>query len=149
MAVKAINDQRDIESIIRRASVCRLAMCDEGIPYVVPLGFGYEGKSLFFHTAKAGKKLDILKKNSRVCFEIDIDVETLRHDEPCQWEMRYKSVIGSGRARFVHDPEEKRRALDVILRQYTDGSFAYPEEKIASTMIIKVEIESMTGKIHD
>ena len=124
-------------------------MCDEGVPYIVPLGFGYEDKNLFFHSGKEGKKLDILRKNNRVCFEIDVDVELLRHDEPCQWEMRYKSVIGLGRAHFVHNPEEKRRALDAILRQYTDDSFAYPEERIASTLIIKVEIEDMTGKIHE
>jgi len=76
-------------------------------------------------------------------------VELLRHDEPCQWEMRYKSVIGSGRAYFVQGLEEKQRALDAILRQYTDGSFTYPEERVASTLIIKVEIESMTRKIHE
>lgn len=149
MAVKVIEDQRAIESIIRKASVCRLAMCDEGVPYIVPLGFGYEDKKLFFHTGNKGKKLDILRNNNRVCFEIDVDVEPLRHDEPCNWEMRYKSVIGLGRAYFVHSPEEKKRALDTIMRQYTEGSFIYPEEKVASALIIKVEIESMTGKIHE
>lgn len=52
-------------------------------------------------------------------------------------------------AYFVHNPEEKKRALDTIMRQYTEGSFVYPEEKVASALIIKIEIESMTGKIHE
>ncbi len=149
MAAKEIKDQRAIESIIRRASVCRLAMCDGGVPYIVPLGFGYEDMKMFFHSGNMGKKLDILRKNNRVCFEIDIDVEPLRHEEPCNWGMKYKSVVGFGRAYFVHSPEEKKRALDTIMRQYTDGSFTYPEEKVASALVIKVEIDSMTGKIHE
>lgn len=124
-------------------------MCDEGVPYIVPLGFGYNDKNLFFHSGKEGKKLDILRENNNVCFEIDVDVEPLRRDEPCNWGMRYKSVIGSGRAYFIHSPDEKKRALDTIMRQYTEGSFTYPKEKVASALIIKVEIESMTGKIHE
>jgi nitroimidazol reductase NimA-like FMN-containing flavoprotein (pyridoxamine 5'-phosphate oxidase superfamily) len=60
--------------------------------------------------------------------------------------MKYRSVIGYGRASFVEDPEEKRKALDIIMAQYADGAFEYSEKLFGKALVIKVEIESMTGK---
>ena len=69
---REIVNQQDIEAIIRQSLVCRLAMTDGNSPYVVPLCFGYRDQTLYFHGAGQGKKLDILKKNSQVCFEFDL-----------------------------------------------------------------------------
>ena len=62
---KEIVEKSEIEAVISKASVCRLGMAEEGMPYVVPLCFGYENNTLYFHSAKEGKKVDILKKNNR------------------------------------------------------------------------------------
>ena len=92
---KQINDIIAIEDILSRATVCRLGLCDGGRPYVVPLCFGYKENALYFHCAMEGKKLEILRKNENVCFEVDIDHETIKADQACEWGMKYKSVIGS------------------------------------------------------
>jgi len=143
---KEITDLNEIESIIRRSVVCRLALADQNEPYVVPLSFGYKDNTLYFHSASKGKKIDMLKKNSRVCFEFDIDYEIIKADKACEWGMRYKSVIGFGEASFVEGAESKRRALDVIMAQYADGSFSFPETRITNTVVIRVDIEDMYGK---
>lgn len=143
---KEISDITTIENIIRRASVCRLALCEDGRPYVVPLCFGYEDGILYFHSAREGKKLDILRKNNNVCFEVDIDCELVKADEACKWSMKYKSVIGFGKAIIIDDVELKREALDIIVKNYTEDSFEYPVEAVKGAVIIKVEIESVTGK---
>jgi len=143
---KEIRDKTDIETIIKRAMVCRLAMVDEGCPYVVPLCFGHSDDVLYFHSANMGKKLDILKKNDRVCFEFDIDLEVVPGGKGCEWGMRFKSVIGFGRAVFIENPESKQAALDIIMRQYTHETDTYPAKNIKNTAVIRVEIESMTGK---
>ena len=143
---KEITDKSEIESIIRRSMVCRLAMADKNRPYIVPLCFGYKSNTLYFHSAGQGKKLDMLKKNNSVCFEFDIDYELIKSDKACEWGMKYKSVIGFGKASFIEDVESKRRALDIIIQQYSDQSFVYPEIKIKHTVIIQIKIEHMTGK---
>ncbi|HUU20350.1 MAG TPA: pyridoxamine 5'-phosphate oxidase family protein [Sedimentisphaerales bacterium] len=143
---KEIRDIATIENIIRKASVCRLGLCDNGRPYIVPLCFGYKDKTLYFHCASEGKKLDILRKNNNVCFEIDIDYELIKAKEACKCSIKYQSVIGFGKAAFIEDIESKRKAFDIIMRNYSDGSFEYPVEAIKNTVIIKVEVESMTGK---
>jgi len=143
---KEITDVAGIESIIRRSSVCRLAMVDDNCPYVVPLCFGYRDNSLYFHSARNGKKIDVLKKNPHVCFEFDVDGEPIKADNPCEWGMKYESVVGFGKASFVEDIEDKRHALDVIMKHYSDGVYTYPDARLNHIRVIKVEIEHMTGK---
>jgi len=139
--------REDIEEIIRRAQVCRLALCEGDRPYVVPLCFGYEEDSLYFHCAPSGRKLEILEKNRNVCFEMDVDYELVPGETPCTWGVRYRSVIGFGRASWVRDPEAKRDALEIIMRHYSDGMAAFPEEALARTVVIRVAVDAITGKI--
>lgn len=143
---KEINDVAVINEILSRATVCRLGLCENNQPYVIPLCFGYTDDALYFHCASHGKKLGILRKNNNVCFEVDIDCEIIKADQACDWGMKYKSVIGFGKAVFIEDVELKRKGLDVIMQQYSAGAFEYSEDAIKNIVVIKVEIESMTGK---
>lgn len=143
---KEITDRAAIDEIIRRAPVCRLALSDDGQPYVVPLCFGYKDNTLYFHSAGEGRKLDVLAKNSNVCFEMDIDHEVVKGDLACTCGMNYRSVIGFGKAVLVGDLDSKREAFGIIMGHYVDGSFEFPADVLENTAIIKVEIESMTGK---
>jgi len=138
---------KKIESIIRRAKVCHLALIDGNCPYIISMCFGYHNYSLYFHCASEGKKTDILKNNRQVCFEFDVDVDIVPSEAACNWSMKYSSVIGFGTASFVSSPESKQTALDIICRKYTgDRPFAYTDESLARLTIIRVDIESMTGK---
>ena len=141
---REISDLGEIESIIQRADICRLAFCDRGKPYVVPLCFGYRRGALYFHSAREGRKLDMIRNNCLVCFEMDIDQELIRSIDRCS--MRYRSVIGSGLARIVEERDVMAEALDLIMRHYRQEPFIYSEETLESTVIIKVEIEELTGK---
>ncbi|MBW2027491.1 MAG: pyridoxamine 5'-phosphate oxidase family protein [Deltaproteobacteria bacterium] len=147
MTRKEIRDQAEIEAIISRALVCRVAMLAEGYPYVVPLCFGYKDNTLYFHTGLKGRKLEILEKNPRACFEMDIDVEVKKADAACKWGVKYQSVIGYGRISIVQDPEERRKGLDVIMAHYgAKGSYSYDEDILRKTNVLRLDVESMTGK---
>ena len=139
-------DKKNINSIIHRAIVCRLAMSLDNIPYIVPLCFGYDGKNLYFHSAAAGKKIETLGKNGNVCFEFDIDQEVVSAKKPCSWSMKYKSVIGQGVATFIEDIKSKTKALSIIMKQYTDKPYEFLPQAVDKTKIIKVEIQSISGK---
>jgi len=139
----------DVDAIIEKAIVCRLAMSDNDQPYIVPLSFGYDGKNLYFHGKSAGKKIDILKKNNKVSFECDINVALVPSDKPCKWDVRYKSVVGSGVASFVNDFAEKKGALEYILKQYSSKSFTLVDEVVTKTTVIKVEIKEIQSKVSD
>ena len=144
---RTITDTATIEAIIHSASVCRIALSDDGQPYVVPVSFGYADNALYFHSAPRGRKLDILRKNPAVCCEFEVDTEIVPAADPCAWSVRYRSVIAFGRAAVVEDGEEKKRALDVIVDHYGGTPQAYPEATLRRTAVVKVEIQRMTGKI--
>jgi len=143
---KEIKDKDEIESTIKRANVCRIGLAENNIPYVVPLVFGYKDNCLYFHSAPEGKKIDIIKRNNNVCFEIDTDCELVKSETACNWDIKYYSVIGFGKAFFIDDPEEKRTALNIIMKHYSGNSYEYPANEINEVAIIKVKINSMTRK---
>ncbi len=145
---REITDKAVIEDIIRRSITCRLAMCLDDMPYVVPLSFGYENNTLYFHCAREGRKLDILRENSNVCFEFDIDQEIILAEGACRGSVKYKSVVGHGKATIIDNDESKRHGLNIIMRQYANQeSFQFDDKSVADCLVIKVNIESITGKI--
>ena len=143
---KEITNKKEIEKVIRSSLVCRLAMCDYDRPYIVPLCFGLAKNTLYFHCALEGRKLEILRNNPRVCFEFDTGVQLVPGAKPCSIGMKYKSVIGSGIASVVADEPERKRGLRAVIRQYSKNAGAFAPEKLARTLILKVEILEMTGK---
>lgn len=146
---REIKDKKAIESIIRRATVCRIALSENNVPYIVPVAFGYKDNCLYFHSAPQGRKIDVIKRNNNVCFEMDVDCELAKKSEqPCSWSMKYRSVIGFGKAAFIDDLEEKRAALNTIVEHYSGNpnEYPYPEDVISNMAVIKVEVDSMTGK---
>jgi len=143
---KEITDIDRIEAILKKAEVCRLAFSDDNGPYLVPMCFGYENRTLYFHSATEGRKLDIIRKNPNVCFEVETGNEMIRSEKACSWSLKYGSVIGFGKADILNHPEDKKKALDVIMAHYSEASFTYSDKSLSSMVIIRVKINSMTGK---
>jgi len=143
---KEITNQKDIEKTLIESNVCRLAMVDGDKPYIVPMNFGYSDGCVFFHSASKGRKIDLIKKNPNVCFEADQLVRFKKAKLACNWGIEYKSVIGSGKAQLLDNLEEKIKGLNIIMSHYSDRAFEYPDDMLEKTIVIKVRIDSMTGK---
>lgn len=144
---KEIKDPALLRRILGEAIVCRVAMCDGDRPYVVPLTFVLDGDALFVHSAAHGRKLDVLRRNPNVCFEVDEDVAAVAHAEACSVGMRFRSVIGTGRASFVDAPAEKDRVLRRFAAKYAPKADAnLPPHEIEKTVVIRLSIEALTGK---
>jgi hypothetical protein len=124
-------------------------MCDGNAPYVVPTTYGYKEGVIYLHSSKAGRKMDVLKENDRVCIVVDTGHDLVQGplDSSCGSTIRFKSVIATGRAKLVEDEAEKRRGMDIIMAQmFGDQAFEYSPEGIRNMAIIKVDLESVTGK---
>lgn len=144
---REITDQKEIEDIITRSDICRIALCNDGKPYMVPMNFGYKDRVLYLHSAHDGEKMDIIKKNPNVCFEMEVDTILVPGPIGCKWTMHYKSVIGSGVAEIIKDEKEKAEALDIIMKQYAgDEKFEFLPKVLEMMCIIKVPVDEMTGK---
>ena len=142
-----ILDKSIIENILDTNTVCRIGLIDGDVPYIVPMSYGYTPDYIYLHAALEGKKLDLLEKNNQVCFEVSDSIEMVPADAACGFSVQYRSVIGSGKAELVKDSAEKQQGLQIIMHQHTGrGKWDIPLPALTKVSVIRITIESMTGK---
>jgi nitroimidazol reductase NimA-like FMN-containing flavoprotein (pyridoxamine 5'-phosphate oxidase superfamily) len=154
---REIKDPAEITAILNTNRICHLAMSVDDQPYVIPMIYAYSEGELFFHCAEVGQKLDMLRRNPKVCFEIQsskTDSIVENSDKPCDWGIAFESVVGYGSAEIIDDRETKIKCYDLLIKKmqpkgYIHREELYTEKKIKGTYIIKVKIERMTGKRWD
>ncbi len=149
-AKKEIQDRNVIIDLLSTCHVGRLGTIGkDGYPMVKPLNFAYHDKRIYFHTALAGEKIEDIKRDNRVCFEIDKPLALVKaKNQPCEAAYRYQSVVIRGRAVLVDDETERMLGLDSIMRKYQpEGGYGtYLKEKLAITGVVRIDIEEMVGK---
>jgi len=144
---KQISDRAQIDAVIRKCRVCRLALAVDDRPYLVPLCFGYDGQYLYFHTAHAGKKIEYLQTNPSVCFELEHDLRLITSAaQPCAWGFGFATVIGYGRMIELIDMEDKIRGLHHIIAQYGGEPGALDRSALDGTRVWQLTIDAVTGK---
>jgi nitroimidazol reductase NimA-like FMN-containing flavoprotein (pyridoxamine 5'-phosphate oxidase superfamily) len=144
---KEITDRGEMEAILRESPVIRIGLTDNGFPYVVPMNFALREGGIFLHSAPKGMKMEMLRRNPRVCFETDIGHEAIPGENACTWGFGYRCVIGFGKVHFIEDQEEKRKALQLITERYSgNASGDIPLDRVRRVAVIRIDIESMTGK---
>jgi hypothetical protein len=122
----------------------------EGKPYVVPMNFGFEEDTIYLHSAQKGKKIDALKNNAAVCVNFTTDHVLRYQDEQvaCSWSMKYKSVLCYGKVEFIEDETLKRKALDVVMKQYTDREFKYNDPSIREVNCWVVKVRKFDARVY-
>ncbi|MBF0560286.1 MAG: pyridoxamine 5'-phosphate oxidase family protein [Nitrospirae bacterium] len=147
---KEIKDGEVIMDLLKTCHVGRLGTIgSDGYPVVKPLNFVWDEGVIYFHTALAGEKMEDIKRDSRVCFEIDLPIAYVKGDKsPCRAEYLFRSVIIKGRAGLVDNADEKLKALRCLMNKYQpESAYAdFPQDKLAITGVVKIVIEEMAGK---
>ncbi len=148
---REISSIRDVEDIINNSDVCRIAFADNNSPYIVTMNFGYvisPNKLLYFHCANEGKKLEMIRRNNYVCFEMDIDHLILKGERSCDWGMKFRSVVGFGKIQIVEELTEKILGMNSIMAHYGGTApFNFDENIFNRTTILRLEIAEMSGKM--
>jgi nitroimidazol reductase NimA-like FMN-containing flavoprotein (pyridoxamine 5'-phosphate oxidase superfamily) len=141
-AIKILTDDSSIEKIIYDCQFCHVSMIDNDKPYIVGMNFGYKDKTIYLHSAKSGKKIEILQKNNNVSIFFTTGTELFaRHQEvACSWRMRYKSVVANGKADFLDDYEQKLESLKIFMNNYADNEIKFSKPAIDNILIIKIKV---------
>jgi len=144
---KEIHDKEEIKDIIRGSEVCRLGFAVDNDPYIVPVSFGFDGEAIFFHTGSTGKKIDCIRKNNSVCFELEREVKVLPDEKsPCKWSFSFESVIGYGRIHELLEDAAKTCAMNHVMKQYSGREWTFNEKTLIKTRVWKIEIDRLTGR---
>ncbi len=150
MMTVTIEERTLINEIILKNQICYVGMIDtDGMPYVIPMNFGYQDDVIFLHSAQEGGSVNSLKKNSNVCITFCTEpVLTYQNKEvACSYRVKGSSVICRGLVVFEENFDEKVKALDIIMRQYTERKFTYSVPAINNVRVWKVEIDSVSTKV--
>jgi uncharacterized protein len=130
---------------LNRAEWGVLSLCAEGLPYGVPVSHAVSGKSIYFHCALEGQKLDFIKKNPLACFTAVAYAETLR----TKGSMDYESVMAFGPVRIVEDPAERLAGFDAVNAKFTDNAElgrSFVEKWGKDAAVVALDIEHITAK---
>ena len=119
-------------------------------PYVVPMNYGYTMENgnliLYLHSAVRGKKLDMIRANPRVFFEMDCDLIPFESEKPCQYGLSYSSVMGRGTAVIVEDVEEKMKAMSLLMKTQTQKDFSFNEQLVSIVSVIRIDVAEYSAK---
>ncbi|MCL1976620.1 MAG: pyridoxamine 5'-phosphate oxidase family protein [Candidatus Bathyarchaeota archaeon] len=148
---REVTDIDEVEEILLKCKLCHIAMVDNGSPYVVPMSYGYKIRDenvleLYFHSAFEGRKMDVLKRGNKVCFEIAYEGEPIRPEVLCNSGYWFGSVIGYGEVTFIEDAEEKCRALSIMFKHQTDRDVTFTTKQAKSVCVFKIVSTDFTGK---
>ena len=145
-----ITDENQIRSILDTAKVLHLGLCVDNEPYVVPMNYGYsleEGRLvIYLHSALQGKKLDMIRSNPKVFFELDTDRVPFEGKMPCQYGLSYSSVMGRGTAQIVEDVEEKKKAMSLLMKTQTEKDFTFEDRLVSIVAVIRIDVTEYTAK---
>ena len=152
---KEVLDPAIALDVLARGEVLRLAMIAAGAPYVVPLSYAavpgppgspLAGLRLYVHSAPEGKKVAALRADPRVSFEVTVDVAVVRASRACDFGLRFRSVVGEGRARFLDDAPGKARALSLIASRY-GAAGPIGEADAARVLVVEIAVDAVSCKV--
>ena len=147
---RQVTDPQEILRILDTGKVLHLGLSVDDEPYVVPMNYGHtmeeEKLTLHLHSALRGKKLDMIRANPRVFFEIDCDLAPFEGKLPCQYGLVYSSIMGRGTATIVEDVEEKMQAMTALMKTQTGKDFSFNEQLVSIVAVIRIDVAEYTAK---
>lgn len=150
---REITEKEDIIKILEACKICHLAMVDDGKPYVIPLNYGYSLNggtlTLYFHSASAGRKIDILKRSGMAAFSLCLEGGIVTGDTACKYGCLFASAAGSGKVEFIENIEEKCRALSIFFAHQTGEIREFNENQAKAVCVFKLVSNDFSGKKRD
>ncbi len=147
---KMITDEQEIIRILDESKIVHVGMVDGDEPYVVPMNYGYtleNGKlTIWLHGSKRGRKLDVLRKNPKVFFEMECALVPFEGDIACKYGLSYSSLMGKGTAEIVEDVEQKKLGLKALMKTQTGRDFEFEDKMTTIVSVIRIECTEYTAK---
>ncbi len=145
-----VTDINEIIEILEKSKVVHVGMIDGDEPYVVPMNYGYileDGKlTIYLHGARRGRKIDAIKANPKVFYEMCCDITPFEGEVACKYGITYASIMGRGLATLVEDVDEKKKALSILMKTQTGKDFTFEDKLTTVVSIIKIDTLEFTAK---
>lgn len=152
MKTITIHDPEQIREIIAHCPYCMVGLIDDNNhPYVIPMNFAFEadrGKhgTIYLHSGPEGGKLNMVTQRPEVCLTFceGHELVYMHQQIACSYSMKSRSVVCRGKVGFIHDLEEKRRFLELMMKQYTDNECRMAEPALRNVVVWEVPVEELS-----
>ena len=133
--------------VLKTAEYGMLAtVSSDDTPYVTPINFVYLNGAIYFHCVKEGHKIENIKYNKNICFNVVDSVELI----PEKFSTKFRSAMVFGTIEIVEDADEKRTSICAIAEKfspdYHDEGLKYIDSAFDNIYMLKVNIDRITGK---
>lgn len=147
---RQVTDIDEILKILDNSKVLHLGLVDGDEPYVVPMNYGYtyenEKLTIWLHCARQGRKLDVMRVNPKVFFEMEYGITPFEGEVACKYGITYSSLMGRGVATIIEDVETKKLALSALMKTQTGKSFEFEDKMAAVVGIVRIDVIEFTAK---
>ena len=147
---RQVTDINEIIKILDNSKVLHLGLVDGDEPYVVPMNYGYtyenEKLTIWLHCARQGRKLDIMKVNPKVFFEMEYGITPFEGEVACKYGITYSSIMGRGVATIIEDVETKKIALSSLMKIQTGKDFEFEDRMAEVVGVVKIDVLEFTAK---
>ena len=152
MKTITLNDPVQIREIIARCPYCMVGLTDhENHPYVIPMNFAYDATqgqygTVYLHSGPEGGKLAMAEQRPNLCLTFceGHELVYMHQQIACSYSMKSRSVVCRGQVTFIHDLEEKRRILELMMKQYTSNECRMGEPALRNVWVWEVPVESIS-----
>jgi nitroimidazol reductase NimA-like FMN-containing flavoprotein (pyridoxamine 5'-phosphate oxidase superfamily) len=142
-----VESRKEMEKILTEEHVGYLGLSKDGMPYVVPVTFGYANGRILFHCSLEGKKLDYIRTNPQVCFTVARYFgEMVSHPQGASCHADSDCVVCYGVARIIDDAEERCRILNIFNRCLQPRAIEIAQAEVETCSAVEIRIDEMTGR---
>lgn len=148
---REVADKKRLEEIIDACHICRVGFACGGQVYIVPVNFGYvcedEKYIFYFHGAKEGRKMELIKESPIAGFEMDTGYELKTAAAACGYSAYFQSIVGQGKVSIVEDTEEKRKGLCAVMKHASgNGEWEFQDKMLEAVCVWKLAVTELAGK---
>jgi nitroimidazol reductase NimA-like FMN-containing flavoprotein (pyridoxamine 5'-phosphate oxidase superfamily) len=147
---REITDRELQRSIIENCDAIRIAFAVADEPYLVAMNFGFtwnDHLQFYLHSAREGKKIDMMRLNGRVCFQMDTNHRLVTGELSCRWGMKYAGIVGRGTLAEVTDETERRYGLERLMLNYgKKGPNRFAAEMLQQTLVLRLDVTEISCK---
>jgi nitroimidazol reductase NimA-like FMN-containing flavoprotein (pyridoxamine 5'-phosphate oxidase superfamily) len=141
---KEVFDKQHIKAIFELSIVCRIAFNNSPAPYIIPMNYGYHDNKIYLHTANIGFKLELIKKNNNVGFELENKIEIVHGNYGTT--LKYQSIVGEGIIEVIKDDEDKQTALKYLIEHHGGKFTNHSEKSLSGVTMLVINITNLTAK---
>lgn len=151
MKSRLLSNPQEILDTANKSEACFISMVtSNGMPYVVPMNFGLFEGNIYLHSAREGRKIDILKAHPQVCvcFTSDHELRWQNKDVACSYSMKYRSIRAYGKVEFIENMDAKVEALNILMRKYAGKDFGFNAPSLREVLCWRVVVDKWEGRVY-